>query len=526
MAAINAPGSSQTVFTYAAALLNTNLSFSQVAMATTALMFSATATTATLGNISTNFLPEQVSLANANGFNPTVYAAEATGLALAGDPAFAAFTALNVTAFSQQVATLTGVNQAAIQGFADFWIGFYTQFPAGTQGLTVTQAAYGAAFGEAIGVALLNPTAANLQTVISTDPAFAFSPNTVTGVVANALILNGENLYTAGVALGSLPQHQLLQGEAATKQTTFTFTPDMNTFVGTNGDDIYNGIISNVGNLPATLSPLQFDSAKDMGGGNDRINLIVEGPTTLASIANLVTGVENWSFNTGNGPLNADLDASTLDSAKFIEQVGGASKTNWVDVINVGTGQTIAFTNQDLAAGADITVNTGVAGATAQLTNVDSGSLVQFNESTAGDLTTLTVNGSVAAVGDLNIDDNATAVTTLNLGITSASFVAIGTPGTTPSLQTIDASKSTGDLTIIIATPSFLNVKAVTMGKGNDTLTDDLSAKGPTVTTVTYNFGDGNDTFNVSLDPPAVGPHNVAMNVTLGSGADLSRGRG
>ena len=126
MAAINAPGSSQTVFTYAAALLNTNLSFSQVAMATTALMFSATATTATLGNISTNFLPEQVSVANANGFNPTVYAAEATGLALAGDPAFAAFTALNVTAFSQQVATLTGVNQAAIQGFADFWIGFYT----------------------------------------------------------------------------------------------------------------------------------------------------------------------------------------------------------------------------------------------------------------------------------------------------------------------------------------------------------------------------------------------------------------
>ena len=36
-------------------------------MATTALMFSATATTATLGNISTNFLPEQNSVVNANG---------------------------------------------------------------------------------------------------------------------------------------------------------------------------------------------------------------------------------------------------------------------------------------------------------------------------------------------------------------------------------------------------------------------------------------------------------------------------
>ena len=119
-------------------------------------------------------------------------------------------------------------------------------------------------------------------------------------------------------------------------------------------------------------------------------------------------------------PLNAVLDASTLDSAKFIEQIGGLSKTNWVDVTKVGTGQTIAFTNQDLAGVADIMVKDGVSAATVQLTNVDSGSIVFFNESTAGDLTTLTVNGSVAAPGNLGIIDNATAVTTLNLGITSS----------------------------------------------------------------------------------------------------------
>ena len=59
----------ETVFTYAAELINANLPFSQVAMATTALMFSETATTAILGNISSNFLPAQVALANANGFN-------------------------------------------------------------------------------------------------------------------------------------------------------------------------------------------------------------------------------------------------------------------------------------------------------------------------------------------------------------------------------------------------------------------------------------------------------------------------
>ena len=214
-AGINAPGSTSTVFTYAASLLNANLSFSQVAMATTALMLGATASTATLDNISTNFLPAQVQNAINNGFNPTVYAAEATGLALGGEAAFQSFVGLNVAQFSQQVSTLTGVNQAAIQGFVANWVAFYTANPAATQGLTITQAAYGAAFGDAAGVALLNPTTANLQTVISTNAAFPFSPNTVSGLVANALILNGELLYTPGTpTLAALPQHTLLQGEA------------------------------------------------------------------------------------------------------------------------------------------------------------------------------------------------------------------------------------------------------------------------------------------------------------------------
>ena len=110
----------------------------------------------------------------------------------------------------------------------------------------------------------------------------------------------GKALGPIGAA-SALAPHPLLQGEAGTQQTTFTFTPGTDTFVGTNGDDIYNGNISGVGAAPATLSPLQFDSAKDIGGGNDKINLNVLGATTLAAVASLVTGVENWSFNTGNG---------------------------------------------------------------------------------------------------------------------------------------------------------------------------------------------------------------------------------
>ena len=52
------------------------------------------------------------------------------------------------------------------------------------------------------------------------------------------------------------------------------------------------------------------------------------------------------------------------------------------------------------------------------------------------------------------------------------------------SLQTVDASKSTGDLSLDVSV--FPNVKSVTMGEGNDYLVDALSFKAATVTTVTY----------------------------------------
>ena len=164
----NTPGG-PTVYSYAAQLLSSNISLSQVAMADSALMEGATiavgnATTPnTLTLFSTVFLPGQVTNAIAHGFVPTVYAAEALGLALGGNTAFntnfvTPFTG-NVVGFAQAVANITGTNVTAIQVFVQNWINFYTANPAATQGLTITQASFGAAFGDAVGVALLNPTA-------------------------------------------------------------------------------------------------------------------------------------------------------------------------------------------------------------------------------------------------------------------------------------------------------------------------------------------------------------------------------
>src|SRR5258708_1428486 len=93
-AAINAAGTTESVFNYAARLINSNISLSQVAMADTAIMEGGTVavgnttTSNTLTFLSTQFLPSQVAVAIAHNFNPTVYASEALGLALASTTGF------------------------------------------------------------------------------------------------------------------------------------------------------------------------------------------------------------------------------------------------------------------------------------------------------------------------------------------------------------------------------------------------------------------------------------------------------
>jgi hypothetical protein len=174
-------------------------------------MFGVTDSITELTKLATQFLPAQVATALANGFNPTVYAAEALGLGLAGGNGtsnnFATnFGTTSVSAFAQSVASITGVNAGAIQGFAQSWINFYTSNPAATHGLSVTLASYGAAFGDAIGVALLNPP----QTL-----GGGSSGNGVQIAVTNALFDNAQGMYQVGVPIQNLPTPQNFQGNMA-----------------------------------------------------------------------------------------------------------------------------------------------------------------------------------------------------------------------------------------------------------------------------------------------------------------------
>ena len=308
--AINAPGATVSVFTYAASLLNANVSLSQVAMGLFPFMTGVTDTVAHIGAITTQFLPAQVTFAVSKGFNPTVFAAEAYGSALSTNAAFNAnFVtpfANNPAGFAANVSAATGVSAAAILQFVNNWTAFFTQNPSALQGRTVTQASFGAAFGDAFGTALLTPgLTSNIATVFTTNPNFPFSPNTVQGIVANALIDNAEGLYNAGVALGTLPPHNLLQGEAGVAPGTFNLTINPDIITTNFNNPIFNG-------LPGqnVLGP-----SNTLNAGDNLVSTTGNGTLNYTAVASLL----------GNPPLAAGVTMNGISTANILNLSAGVA---------------------------------------------------------------------------------------------------------------------------------------------------------------------------------------------------------
>jgi hypothetical protein len=270
---ITDPPGTPTVFSYATQLLGNNISLSQVSMAVDSLMFGQTDNTTELAKLTTQFLPAQASHALASGFNPTVYAAEALGLALAGsNDAFANdFGSLSVVQFASEVGNITGINASAIQGFVHNWINFYTANPSATFGLSVTLASYGAAFGDAVGAALLNPTVNGTLALLTSG-------------VQNALIDNAEGLYQVGIPLITEPPHFTLQGES---------------------EQIF--LIAGAGGPP--LGPT-IDWASVVGAGN---------------YAEFVSPVQSGDLRINNAPSTFTLDTGPYGSADDSIQINSVS---------------------------------------------------------------------------------------------------------------------------------------------------------------------------------------------------------
>jgi hypothetical protein len=192
------------------------------AVAVEGSMYGAVGTSAEVTLLATQFLPAQVANATQHGYNPVVYASEALGLVFAfgnenGGTAFATNfgpsnaampnTAAGDAAFAVAAASAifgsaaTASTPGAIKTFVSNWEAFYTSH--GIPGIAnptanqIDLAARGAAWGDAVGVALVN------------------NPGPLNGQAMNFLedAAQGTAIYSA--SLSSQPNHAQFQAASA-----------------------------------------------------------------------------------------------------------------------------------------------------------------------------------------------------------------------------------------------------------------------------------------------------------------------
>lgn len=217
---------------------------------------------------------------------------------------------------------------------------------------------------------------------------------------------------------------------------------------GTSGDDTINAIIG-------TGETLNTFDVVDGNDGDDVLNIVADAAVTLDGTQ--ISEVERIVVNLTAA---AAVDTSDLDDAEEVA-IGGVD----TDAVTLGAGQELTL-SLDTGDATTVTVDAAETSTTITLDNTDDGEALTL---VGAANTTLTVNGSVAATGAATINAAATT-TTLNLGLTSDGAITV----TGAALTTLDASTSTGDLTI--AAPA--TVTTLLGGSGNDILTEGANGGG------------------------------------------------
>ena len=492
-AAINAnTPNGPTVYSYAAQLLSSQISLSQVAMADSAYMEGTTVAagsitapaTNTLALFTTQFLPPQVAYALAHGFNPTVFAAQSLGEALSTNAAFNTnYVSLTPAAFASAVATLTGLNANSIAGWLTNWLAFYTANA--PTGATITQAAYGATFGDAIGTAILNPTPIGNGNLPAGLPSTTF--NTIQNQVYNALKLNAEGTYVAGVAIGALPHETPLQGEAGSNGIFLTQNIDSPTSgfsTSASGTPLLNGFTASAAGQ--VFNALPFVTALGLGNNtlNTGDNLQTTGAATGTAILNYTTAAAfaaNPPFAAGvtmNGVATANITNADTSAAPagFTGSITGLlveNNTNSIAPVTLGeTGQGLKtlLTNINISGNA-VTPTPGV----------DNHVNTVILAAAAGDATKTISIGITGPLGSTAAENAAILAISNDLGGGTAASPNLTygtwsiTAANTANLQ-LDQSVTTGALGAIAAEGGVGGATALTLaGAGNYGLGQDAA---------------------------------------------------
>jgi len=314
-------------------------------------------------------------------------------------------------------------------------------------------------------------------------------------------------------------------GSASTGQS-FSLTSTIGEQVnGTAGSDVFTAVVSGTNGADGTLNV--GDTINGLGG-QDTLNLLATAGATMpagATVSNVEIVNLTHVGTTGALALNSNM----FGGVQQLWQIDNTNGTADFQDVTVGTGVTAGFRSTganatNVVADVAVTVAAGTTAAAVALDGVKSGSAVEFLETTANNLSTVTVSGSVitipattgttptAASNTLTLTATAADVDVLNVSLTSNTTVTMSTFN---DLTSFNAAGSTGNLTVDLGTPDELTT--ATFGSGNDTVT--LNTTGLQGDALTINLGAGNDVLNlnagINSDDAA-----TAVTITMGAGSD------
>lgn len=369
---------------------------------------------------------------------------------------------------------------------------------------------------------------------LEADPIYNASKAAIAGVNNTAASVQTAKDAIAVAAGSANPAQSLLGG-------TFTLTTGADTFVGGASTDVFNAnVVADTTSGAATLETLTSLDVLNGGAGIDTLNYTTVGGAALPAAT--ISGIEVINV-VSDGSVTADVSGANISGVTTVnakaagDAVNIDTKANVTSVNVTGTATTVAIDDAGTAAtSADKLASVSVTGATGAITigasqavdSLTSLSLTQsnggaavtstagtraltlnLNEVTAGTIaddeaTTLTVNTSGKASSGVTLNAAKATAVTINAdekltvvaaGVAAAKTITVTgdsavvvTAGTFTALESINASASTGGVTI---TPALGNAVAFTGGAGKDS----INATG---TTKAINLGAGDDTLTLT----------------------------
>lgn len=334
--------------------------------------------------------------------------------------------------------------------------------------------------------------------------------------LTDAGILTAEAAYGHYVVFG---QFEVRDGKPeapvpSVPGVTYTLTNGLDEFPGTVNDDTFQGFIQHLRG---------FDNLNG-GGGHDVLNLHGNQPVAVPATVK-VEGIETINI-IGDAGTSGAVNASSFKGATQVWQVGRAGNISGLtEGVTAGfrgsagnTGAT-AHTVTATAAATSVSIALDEAGAAAVAANSE------FAVAVAGaKVTTVNISGTVADDGKLSLTNLPTKLKTLNLALDSDSEIAAyaGAVSALKGVTTLNASESTGDLTVGLSNASLAGMKAeiISLGSGNDTVVVANANFG--AEDVAIDLGAGHDKLEINLSQNAKNN----LTITTGAGEDVVTLRG